>query len=450
MRTGVAIQTSNYDWDNVQKSSRKPAIIMELLLYSITHNEKPVEVREKVCFDRSQRACMLENMRADDRISEAVILETCNRVEFYLYAKKGFTVADYLADLIEKTRPGVGRIWRRNCQSVRGIEVVRHLFSVAAGLSSQMIGENQVLSQVKSAYRESTEQQMSKFMFHRLFHQSSRVGKAVRTQTDINCGAVSIGLAAVQLAQRKLKLSRSQALLIGAGENAQLVARHLVKRGLTELMIANRNRQKAEDICCSVETGFATGLEGIEDRIKKADLLVGSTASSRPLISANMIRSALEHRKRKLLVIDIAVPRDIEPKAADLPGVELYNIDDLNEQIELNRTQRRTEIPRAEKMVNDFTDEFARWYETLDVVPVISALSYKAQQLARSEARRYAGDFAPENAEKLRLFAESLAKKLLHGPISFVRNGSDDELTSQQAQALDLINKMFLSQDRQS
>ena len=196
-------------------------------------------------FSPEQRAGMLRAMHGQDGISEAVILQTCNRLEFYLYVRKDFDTVAMLGHLLAVAGQDVVQTWRAHSHQTESMEAVAHLFEVAAGLDSQMLGENQILAQVKTAYAESLEGRMSRLIFHRLFHNAFRVGKAVRTRTDINCGAVSIGLAAVELAREKLDLGGAKALVIGAGENAELVARYLVKAGLSELVVANRNVDKA-------------------------------------------------------------------------------------------------------------------------------------------------------------------------------------------------------------
>jgi len=270
------------------------------------------------------------------------------------------------------------------------------------------------------------------------------VGIAVRTDTNINCGAVSIGLAAVELAKKKINISASTAMVIGAGENAELVARYLLKSHLPHLIIANRNQQRAKALQKHLDAGQVISLRRIPERLDDVDLIVSSTASAAPIVTYDMVKENLAGRSKPLLIIDIAVPRDIDPKIGKFKSVSLYNIDDLNEQITGNIKRRGSEIPKAQAIVDDFTDKFMKWYDSLNVVPVISQLIQKATLLARSEAKRYAKDFGKGNSDKLESFAESLVKKVLHGPISFIKNGENDELSTEQLQAIDLINKMFL------
>jgi len=421
--------------------------VMRLILNNVTYHNCPVQVREKVAFTPQQRRLMLKQMHAEQAISEAVILQTCNRLEFYLYAKKDFDCSRFLTELIGKVQPGAVDTWKKFSTGSAGIDVVRHLFEVSAGLNSQMLGENQILSQVKAAYKESTDCRTSKLIFHRLFHHAFRVGKAVRTMTNINCGAVSIGLAAVELAKAKIDLPASAVMVIGAGENAELVARYLLKSRLPRLIVANRNKQKAKAMRDRLKTGQVIGLGEIAEKLDEVDLLISSTGAVEPVVTYDAVKDVLAGREKPLLIIDIAVPRDIEPNIGRFECITLVNIDDLDEQVRGNKEKRSSEIPKAQAIVAEFTDKFMKWYDSLNVVPAVSQLMHKGVELAHSEARRYAKDFGQENSDKLRSFAESLVKKVLHGPISFIKNSGDEELSTEQLQAIDLINKMFLLQE---
>ena len=420
---------------------------MKLVLNNVTYHNCPVQLREQLAFTPEQQRQMLHTMRGDRHISEAAIIETCNRLEFYLYAKKDFDSAAFLADLISKIHPAAIDTFRKFNRQAAGPDAVRHLFEVAAGLDSQMLGENQILAQVKAAYTTSLECRTSRLVFHRLFHHAFRAGKAVRTHTHINCGAVSISLAAVELAKRKMALPDRSAMVIGAGENAELAAKYLLKAGLKNLIIANRNTEKALDVTSRLKTGRVISLTEITENLAEVDLLISSTAADRHILTFRAAKSILAERKNPLLIIDIAVPRDIEPDVGQFDSVTLVNIDDLNRQISSNRQKRSSEVPKAQAIVEDFTEKFMQWYVSLDIVPVISQLTRRGLDLARAEARRYAKDFGEENSENLRSFAESLVRKVLHGPITYIKEGGNGEPTTEQLQAADLINKMFLSQN---
>jgi len=401
---------------------------------------------------------MLRQMHAEQRISEAVILQTCNRLEFYLYAQKNFDCSRFLTELIGQIKPDAVETWSKYSRAATRIDAARHLFEVACGLDSQVLGESQILSQVKSAYTESLDSRMSKFLFHHLFHSTFRAAKAVRTNTNlpavclagINGGTASLGLAAVELAKKEIDLPAVSAMLIGAGENAELVAKYLVKAQVGGLIIANRNKTKAQAICSRLNVGEAIGLEELADRLAEVDLLISSTAAQKPILTYHTASKILAQRKKTLLIIDIAVPRDVEAKVGELECVRLYDIDNLNGQITKNEKNRQAEISKAQQIVAEFTNEFAGWYGSLNLVPVISRLTQKGLELAQSEASRYAKDFGDDDSEKLQRFAESLVKKVLHGPINFLKNGGEQQPTTEQLQAADLINKMFLSQDKRS
>ena len=220
---------------------------MKLSLYGVTYHDCPIEARERITLSDEERLALLKAMHAHDPIREAAILQTCNRLEFYLFASKAFDEAAFLAEQLRQRGRPVG-IWNQYNKHLSGLDAVHHLFEVAAGLDSQMIGENQILSQVKAAYTEALQARTSRLVFNRLFHLAFRAGKAVRTQTDITCGAVSIGLAAVELAKERMDLTKTKALVIGAGENAQLVATYLAKAGIAEMTIANRDLGRAQDL----------------------------------------------------------------------------------------------------------------------------------------------------------------------------------------------------------
>jgi glutamyl-tRNA reductase len=421
---------------------------MKLVLNNVTYRNCPVHLREKVAFTAEKRRILLKKMHTEQNISEAVVLETCNRSEFYTYANKDFDISGFLIELIGQIQPEAADTWSKYSRESIGIDAVRHLFEVAAGLDSQMLGENQILSQVKSAYTESIDCRMSKFMFHRIFHNAFRVGKTVRTNTDINCGAVSISLAAVELAKKKIDLPASTAMVIGAGENAALAARYLLKAQLPNLIIANRNTKKAQALRARLKTGEIISLADIADRLAEVDLVISSTAAAEPIVTYQAVADGLSQRQKPLLIIDLAVPRDIEPQINQFECVSLYNIDDLNEQISRNKKKRSNEIPKARAIVAEFTDKFMQWYDSLNLIPTITQLTQQGLILAHSEANRYAKDFGEGNDNKLELFAESLVKKMLHGPINFLKNGADEEPSTEQLQAVDLINKMFLSQGK--
>jgi len=416
---------------------------MKLVLYSLTYHDCSVEVREKVTFTPERRHALLKAMHRRVEIAEAVVLQTCNRLEIYLYARKDYDCHAFLSEQFAACGEEALAAWAAHSRETVGADVVRHLFEVAAGLDSQMVGENQILAQVKAAYTESINARMSRMIFHRLFHYAFRAGKAVRTRTDINCGAVSIALAGVELVRQKVDLPSAKALIIGAGENAELVTRYLLKADLAHLTIANRDIERAQAMARRFDRSEAIGLVELVMCLADVDVLIASTAATEPILTRDSVEWALAARSKPLLIVDIAVPRDIDSAIGQIDCVTLYNIDDLDEQINSNRNKRSREIPRARAIIDEFVAVFQQWYDSLDLVPVISKLTQAGLELARNEAKRYAKDFGDDNSEKLQAFAESLVRKVLHGPIRFIKNGGG-EPTAEQLQAADLVNRMFL------
>lgn len=414
---------------------------MRLSLHGVTYHDCPVEARERLALSDEDRLNLLRRMHAHDQVREAAILQTCNRLEFYLFCPTGFDEAAFLAEEVRRLGRPV-RVWGRYSKPLSGLDAVRHLLGVAAGLDSQRIGEGQILSQVKAAYAEALQARTSRLVFNRLFHLAFRAGKAVRTHTDITCGAASIGLAAVELARERMDLTGAKALVIGAGENARLVAAYLDKAGIAELTIANRDLGRAQDLAVRSARTTAVGLDGLVKALGRADLVISSTAAAEPILTYEAARPVLSRRRRPLLILDIAVPRDVEPKVGQLACVTLVNIDDLDRQVDRNKARRSREVPKAWALVEPFVTEFQQWYESLSVVPVIAGLTEKAGALARHEARRYGRQFCAQDRERLKAFSESLVRKLLHEPIRFVKDAGRDP-TTEQLMALDLINRIF-------
>jgi glutamyl-tRNA reductase len=252
----------------------------------------------------------------------------------------------------------------------------------------------------------------------------------------------------VELAKKKIDLSASSAMVIGAGENAALAAKYLFKAHLPNLIIANRNTKKAQVLKSRLKTGEIISLADIADRLAEVDLVISSTSAAEPVVTYQAVADRLSKRQKPLLLIDLAVPRDIDQQISRFKCVSLFNIDDLNEQISRNKEKRGREIPKASAIVAEFTDKFMQWYDSLNLIPAIAQLTQQGLNLAHSEAKRYAKDFGRGSNDKLQLFAESLVKKMLHGPITFLKNGADKEPSAEQLRAVDLINKMFLSQSQ--
>lgn len=423
---------------------------MRLLCCGISFHDTSLGEREPVVFTESQQRQLLRAIHQAVRIHEGLALCTCNRTELYLYAEAGVEVEAFTDALIAELNPEALDVWRRHRYVYEGIAAVEHLFRVGSGLDSQMLGENQILRQLKDAYSASIEEGTSRFFLHRLLHSTFRAAKSVRTQTDINAGAVSISAAAVELAAAQVHLPGATVILIGAGENAALAASHLVKRGIGQLEVISRTLDTASALCAQLKTGRAHTFDVLPALAGRADLILCSTASQTPILTAADCAYLISQRSSPVVIIDIAVPRDVEPQLGQLDNVRLFNIEDLDRQVQDNLQRRSTQVPDAERIIGDHVRRYAQWLDSLNIKDVISELVDGYTKLAAAEAQRYAGQFDAAGREQLERFAVSLVKKVIHGPIHYLKQSEQEELVWDQLQAAELIRKMLLDTERKA
>jgi glutamyl-tRNA reductase len=408
----------------------------------ISHHSCPVEVREKFSFGQSQQQELLHKLHNVPDVAEAMILSTCNRLEFYIYCSNAFDAAGCMEKMAAEITSDGLNLWRKYGYHHSGLEAVEHLFNVAAGLDSQVMCEGQILAQLKSAYGTAIHCKSSRFMFHKLMHAAFHVGKAVREQCGMNGQATSVGASAVEAAGKLIDLRKTRAIVVGAGENAQVSAKYLVKKEIGELLIANRNIQGAQAIVDNVGYGRAIALDDLYEYLPGTELVISTTAAAEPVIKYGDVKKALSESGKQIIFFDIAVPRDIEAQVGQIKNVRLFNIDDLDTLAVRDTEKYRVELEKARNIVAQHVGEFGKWLDTLNIVPVISELTQKLSELAKAEARRYATT-AQVDPDKLEQFAQSLARKILHGPIAFMKNAGD-EPTFEQVQVADLLNRIFL------
>jgi len=401
-----------------------------IILLGMNHKTAPVEMRERLAVACRQEVNPLRLLPRLENVDELLFLSTCNRVEFL------FTCRDRDGGLKEVTallRTYLGLDSTEGVENhvyaFRGMEAVRHVFRVASSLDSMVVGEPQILGQLKSAYREATEWRTVKVILNRLLHKTFSVAKRVRSETCIGSNAVSISYAAVELAKKIFgSLQDKRVLLIGAGEMAELAAEHLLAQGVRHMVVANRTLERAVDLAKRFRAD-TTPFEHILNALKNTDIVLSSTGAPEPILKYNDVRARMRERRNKpLFFIDIAVPRDIEPKINEIDNVYLYDIDDLQGVIDLNREERKKEAERAEHIIAGETLKFQEWMATLNVVPTIVALREKAETIRRSELQRTLSHL-PHMSEKDRLAVEALTeaivKKLLHDPIVFLKKKAD-------------------------
>jgi len=399
-----------------------------IVLIGLNHKTAPVEIREKFASVCVEGITPLEQIGKLPRVKEAFFVSTCNRMEV-LFTTEALDqgmgqVVRHLADIYGKTAGALKPYLYIHLDH----EAVKHLFRVTCSLDSMVVGEPQILGQIKQAYRDAVEAKTSGVILNRLLHRSFSVAKRVRTETQIANSAVSISYAAVQLAKKIFyDLHGKKAMLVGAGEMAELAAEHLLGQGVDEIVVANRTLDRALALARRFE-GTTIPLEQLAQELNRVDIIISSTGSPEPVITAQQVKRQMRGRRnRPLFFIDIAVPRDIEPEVNRIDNVYLYNIDDLQNIVEINRTQRLKEATRAEHIIEAEALKFEGWLRTLEVVPTIVSLRRKAEEIRQTEILRTYGEgnsLPAEQVEAIEVLTRSIVNKLLHDPILFLKRTS--------------------------
>ena len=388
----------------------------------MSHRSAPVEVRERVAFPPCAGRSFLRLLKDEGVVSEAVLLSTCNRTEVYAVVEDEGARGRML-DLLAEDR-GVERVsLEQDTYWLTDAQAVRHLYRVASSLDSMVVGEGQILGQVREAYRAATEERCAGQILNRLFHTSLRVGKKVRSETGIGDSSLSVPRVAVKLAEEVFgDLVGRQALVLGAGDMSELVVKHLKDRGIADLLIANRTPQRASLLAERVG-GRAVPFDALPAELPEVDVVVSSTGSGEWVVQSETVAGALELRSEPLFFIDIAVPRDIDPVVQTLEKVYLYDIDDLQAVVERNAEGRQDAAEEGEAMISPAVLEFMGWLSTLHVVPLIQELRDGAEQIRRHELARALSrmELSPEEAASVERMSYSLVNKLLHGPIQEIK-----------------------------
>jgi glutamyl-tRNA reductase len=388
----------------------------------MSHRSAPVEVRERVAFPPCAGRSFLRRLKDEGVVSEAVLLSTCNRTEVYSVVEEEGARARVL-DLLAEDR-GVERAsLEQDTYWLTDAEAVRHLYRVASSLDSMVVGEGQILGQVREAYRAATEEHCAGQILNRLFHTSLRVGKKIRSETGIGDSPLSVPRVAVKLAEEVFgDLEGRRALVLGAGDMSELVVKHLKDRGVADLLIANRTPERARLLAERVG-GRAVAFDALTAELPEVDVVVSSTGSGEWVVQSETVAGALEARSEPLFFIDIAVPRDVDPVVQTLGSVYLYDIDDLQAVVERNAEGRQDAAEEGEAMISPAVLEFTGWISTLHVVPLIQELRNGAEQIRRHELARALDrmELSPEEAASVERMSHSLVNKLLHGPIQEIK-----------------------------
>ncbi|MBI4388941.1 MAG: glutamyl-tRNA reductase [Nitrospinae bacterium] len=391
-----------------------------LVMVGVNHKTTPVEIRERLAFTRGKIEDSIEKLNSFPEIVENIIISTCNRVEIYarvteiekgIHLLKWF-VCDYHGLSLEELD--------RYFYCYRNQQTIEHLFRVSSSLDSMVVGESQILGQVKDAYQLARTMRSTGVLLNQLFEKAFNVAKKVREETGIAESAVSISSAAVELARKIFDdLADRTIMLVGTGEMAELAAKHLISYGIKTVYVVSRTFERAAGLAQTLN-GCALAFDQFEQELHRADIVISSTASPKFIIGREMVEKAIHKRKNKpMFLIDIAVPRDIEPEVNNLENVYLYDIDDLQTVVNANLRERQKEAEQAMSIVQNEVFKFESWIESLDAVPTIVELRNRAEEIRKREIQKTLaklGHLSEEDKNAIHYLTTSIINKILHKP----------------------------------
>lgn len=396
---------------------------MDIHVVGLNHKTATIDLRERLAISREKVHPVLRGLTEDELIKEGMILSTCNRIEIYFVPGDELDdperVMSYLCDEQETDFESI----RDSLFVHEGLSAVEHCYRVAGSLDSMVVGETQILGQVKSAYRQAREGGFCDKFLHELFQNAFHIAKKIRTQTNISRLPSSVGSAAVALARQIFgDLEQKDVLVIGGGKMGRLCLEHLREEGVDSVHVTNRTRSKADELADKFN-GEAHSFERIPETLREVDIVISSTGSTDPIIDAQQLRTVREQRGSKpLFIIDIAVPRDIGDGVRDLENIYLYNIDDLEGVVDRNMDYREQEMDRAEEFIRDGVEQFGEWLKTQDMGPMIRELKQEVYQLVEKQLREelQPGDTPPDKSD-IQLVAHRVTNKLLNDPLNVMK-----------------------------
>lgn len=416
---------------------------MAIVVVGLNHTTAPVAVREQLAFSATALEAALEHFRPPE-VGELVILSTCNRVEFYMQTQQVDASVAQCVHYLAAARALPAASFTSHLYQWYDMDAVRHVFRVASSLDSLVLGEPQILGQVKAAYVAAQTAGRTGPMFSQLFERAFSVAKAVRNETGVSDHAVSVSYAAVELAKKIFEsLQQRTVMVLGAGDTAALAARHLVNQGVTRVFITNRTQERAERLAQELYAK-AIPWEIFPEHLAQTDIVVSSTSAPQAVIDAPMVHEAMRARRgRPMFFIDIAVPRDIDPAVNALENVFLYDIDDLHNVVQENRQERQREALVAEELVWREVRYFEQWLASRDAVPTIVALRQYAEGIRRQELGKALAKLGPletRHQQALEALTSSIINKLLHPPTVYLKRASE---AGQVRDAVQLIRHLY-------
>jgi glutamyl-tRNA reductase len=417
-------------------------------IVGLNHKTAAVDVRERLSFAAEEIPPLLSIMSDRLGIPEAVVLSTCNRTEVYFHSpedclpRHSSGIMETLCKAREVTADLTPHLY-----SVEGPEAVRHLFSVAAGLDSMVLGENQILGQVKQAYRVSAETGRTSRVLNRLFHKAFEAGKRVRSETAITQGAASVGAAAVELAARIFdNLDSHEILLVGAGDTGEQVLKSFSERGSRSLLVTNRTHSRAEELAQKYRSR-AVSYEGLAEHLESCDVVITSVSTPDPIITRAAFREIMHRRRnRPVFLIDLSVPRAVEERVRDVENAFLYTIDDLQEVVAYSFQQRAGEVRKAEAIVAELTRDYCAWLDAMQLSPTIESLKSRLESISSQELAKLKNRLAESEFEKVREYAQFINGKYMGILIKNLKSLSGN---GRRLECIEIVNGLFeLGSDR--
>ena len=403
---------------------------MKVLVAGLNHNTADIEVREKVAFNGSKLQEGLVELKNLPHVDEVVILSTCNRMELYAGVKDTEKASESIKIFISEFHNIDRSLLDKAIYVYDDVDAVRHIFRVASSLDSMVIGEPQILGQLKEAFEFALEKKTTGILLNKLMKKAISVAKRVRSETRIAENAVSISFAAVELAKKIFTdLSAKVFMLLGAGEMAELAAKHLMSNGVKEVIVANRRYERACELAKEF-SGRPVALDNFLREMVHSDIVICSTGAPNYIVVKEQMQKVMKERKqRQVFIIDISVPRNIDPKINDLDNVYLYNIDDLQGIVDANMFERQKEAEKAERIIEEEIEPFFQWLSSLDSVPTIVALREKMEKIKNDEMEKLLNrlpDLDEKQRKAIEYMASSIVNKLIHPPTIALKKDSED------------------------
>jgi len=416
---------------------------MNLLAISINHHTAPVELREEVHLSTEEIKNYIDGLK-EKYFSEGFIISTCNRTELFGIPKEAATSYRELESFLVENK-AVQNLTDEHFQKFFSCSALNHLFKVISGIDSLLIGDNQIMGQVKEAFQLAQDKQFTGFLINRVIDSAIRVGKRAKTETTINDGAITVSYAAVQLIEKIFSnLSKKSALVIGMGETGKIAAQHLHDKHIGKLSITNRTIEKAEAIVAEIDAQILP-FERFKDHLAEFDIIISATSSPDLILTKDEVKTMMKKRGNNATVfMDIALPRDIDSGVRSIDNIFYNDIDSLNIIVEHNMKKRKDEIPKVQAIIMEELVAFFGWYNSLEVAPTIKSLRDYFEEIRTSEVAGYKNKFSKEDQEKLELVTKRIINKLLHHPTTELRKASEaGSNSSDSATKMGLIRDLF-------